>query len=135
MNGVRRKVSFEIKAEHKIFSDPQYGLRNLIGCLFNRINQIHLLDDAVFLLNFIKKNGGLPANAYKRYIKDKHKSGSAKSLEIEGRIFTWSNFETILQNLRSAGLLDKRQGVYKLSRNFSRYLNTAAETWNSFFES
>lgn len=132
---LRRKVTFEIKGESKIFSDPQYALHNLIGCVFNRLNQIHLIEDSVFLLNFIKKNGGLYADEYKKYVKSKHKSGSVKALEIEGHTLTYSNFQTILQNLRSAGLLEKRQGQYKLSRNFSRYLNSAMECWNSFFES
>jgi hypothetical protein len=89
----------------------------------------------VFLLNFIKKNGGLYVDDYKKYVKSKHKSGSAKTLEIEEHTLTYSNYQTTLQTLRSAGLLEKRQGQYKLSRNFSRYLNTAMECWNSFFES
>lgn len=100
---------------------PAVRLRNLIGCIFHRLNQIHLIDDAVFLLNFIKKNGGLPEDAYKKYVKERHESGSAKLLEIEGKTFTWSNYETVLQTLRSASLLEKREGVYKLSRNLSRY--------------
>ena len=132
---MRRKVAFEIKSTKKIFSDPQFGLQNLISCIFHRINQIHLIAEAVFLLNFIKKNGGLVVDEYKRFVKEKHKSGSAKILEIEGHTLTYSNYQTTLQTLRSAGLLEKRQGQYKLSRNFSRYLNAAMECWNSFFES
>jgi len=132
---LRRKVHFEIKAEHKIFNDPQYGLYNLLSCIFSRVEQIHLIEDAIFTLNYIKKNGGLPANAYKKYVKEKCRSGSVKTLEIGGRQCPWCRYQKILQTLRSAGLLEKRQGVYKVSRNFSRYLNTAAETWNSFFES
>lgn len=131
----RRKVSFEIKRNPKIFEDRQHGFENLISCIFHDLRQIHLIDKAVFFLNIVKRNSGWNEDDYKKYVSERYANGAVKTLTINGKEYSYSNYETILQTLRSVGMLRKTRGVYRLSGDFSSYLLSAQQAWISFLTS
>ena len=132
----RKKVTMEIKGNPKLFDDRQYGFRNLIECVFHDIRQVHLIDSAITFVNLVKANGGWKEDDYKKYAVEYYENGNVKALDLgDGREISYMNYQTILQTLRSCGMLRRVSGVYKLSGDFGTYLNSAQQCWIEFLTS
>lgn len=101
--------------------DPRDGFRNLLECVFHESRNMHLIPVAEKLLLDIKKEGLLESE-WKTYLKNNPS-------------LTYSNYQSALQRLRSVGMLRKERGVYRLSHDFSTFLNTASGCWTRFLAS
>jgi hypothetical protein len=132
----RKKVTMEIKGNPKLFDDRQYGFRSLIECVFHDVRQIHLIDSAITFLNLVKGNGGWKEDDYKKYAVEHYENRNVRTLDLgDGRKISYMTYQTILQTLRSCGMLRRVSGVYKLSGDFATYLNSAQQCWIAFITS
>lgn len=117
-----RKGTLEIKPrQYNKFDDPRFGFRNLLECIFHESRNLHLISIAEQLLVHIK-NEGLIDSEWKIYLE--------KNADI-----TYSNYQSSLQKLRRVGLVRKERGVYRLSHDFSTFLNRASDCWTRFLAS
>ena len=109
-----------------IFDDPIFALRNLLSCIFSRKDQENLIDLALHLLEYIKKNDCIATTDFWRGTDHSPKT-------IEGATYTYSNFQTILLHLRQAGMVKgKKFGRNTFSRKFSYFLDKASDCWRRF---
>jgi len=117
-----KKGTFEIKPRRQLrLEDPRFGFRNLLECIFHESRNMHLIPTAEKLLAHIKDNG-LPESEWKTYLE-------------RNPSVTYSNYQSTLRKLRSIGMLRKERGVYRLSHDFSVFLNTASGCWTRFLAS
>lgn len=83
-----------------------------------------------------RANGGWAANDYKKYAVEHYPNGNVKTLDLgDDRIITCLHYQNILQTLRSAGMLRRSQGIYKVSGEFSTYLSSVQQAWIAFLTS
>lgn len=115
-----RKATLEIKPRQtERLNDPRFGLQNLLECLFHESRSIHLVHVAEKILLYVKNNSGLEAKDWRKF------------LELNPDL-TYSNYQSALQKLRSIGLLRREHGRYRLSPDFSTFLNNASSCWTRF---
>jgi len=116
------KGTLEMKPRQQAkLEDPRFGFRNLLECIFHESRSIHLIPMAEKLLTLIK-DGGLPESEWRVYLEDNPS-------------ITYSNYQSTLRKLRRVGMLRKEKGVYRLSHDFSTFLNTASGCWTRFLAS
>lgn len=114
-----KKGTLEIKPRQQSqLLDPRFGFRNLLALVFHDARNRHLVPLAEALLIHIKTQG-LSASDWNQYL-DAHPS------------VTYSNYQSTLRKLRSVGMLRKSKGVYRLSHDFTTFLNTASGCWTRF---
>lgn len=119
---MKRKGTLEIKPRQQArLEDPRFGFRNLLECVFHESRNIHLVPIAEKLLAHIKEEGLLESE-WKAYL-EKNPS------------VTYSNYQSTLRKLRSVGMLRKERGIYRLSHDFSTFLNNASGCWTRFLAS
>ena len=117
-----RKGTLELKPRQQAkLDDPRFGFVNLLECIFHESRNIHLISIAESLLIHIKTNGLLESD-WKSYLENNPS-------------VTYSNYQSTLGKLRSIGMVRKERGVYRLSHDFSTYLNTASGCWTRFLVS
>lgn len=119
---MKRKGTLEIKPRQQArLEDPRFGFRNLLECVFHESRNMHLIPIAEKLLAHIKDEGLLESE-WKAYLENNPS-------------VTYSNYQSTLRKLRSVGMLRKERGVYRLSHDFSTFLNTASGCWTRFLAS
>jgi DNA-binding IscR family transcriptional regulator len=74
-----------------------------------------LVDVAKRLLNEVKERKTVPASEWNQLM-------TKYNLSL-------SNYESVMQRLRAAGMLRKEKGVWSLSSDFAKYLTTASQLW------
>lgn len=112
-----------------IFDEPDFGLKNLIECIFHHRLQEDLTDKAVNLLEYVKRNGKVKTTDFWR-------EGDQTPKVIGGTEYTYSNFQTIKLHLLNCGMFERKKGdVFVLSRKFSFFLDHASDCWRRFFRS
>ena len=117
-----RKGTLHIRTRQQArFEDPRLGFRNLLECVFHESRNMHLIPTAEKLLAHIKAKGLLESE-WKVYLENNPS-------------VTYSNYQSTLRKLRSVGMLRKEKGVYRISHDFSTYLNTASGCWTRFLAS
>lgn len=117
-----KKGTLEVKARQQArFEDPRFGFRNLLECIFHESRNAHLIPIAENLLVHIR-NKGLIESDWREYLKDNPS-------------ITYSNYQSTLRKLRGVGMLRKERGVYRVSHDFSTFLNTASGCWTRFLAS
>jgi hypothetical protein len=117
-----KKGTLEIKPRQQArLEDPRFGFINLLECVFHEARNMHLIPIAEKLLVHIKEKGLLDSD-WKTYLEDNPS-------------ITYSNYQSVLRKLRSVGMLRKERGVYRLSHDFSTFLNTASGCWTRFLVS
>jgi len=147
---IKTVVSFKKTEKYK--SD----LEKLLSYIFHETRNSHLVEPAFKLLKLIKEKGGWHSNQWRQYIDKKAMEVKAKEvnplitgraktkgrrkpepfktimLNIGGCVCSYTNLETILGTLRSARMLKKEGGVYKLDKEFSNFLDVISECWVDF---
>ena len=115
-----RKATLEVKPRQtERLNDPRFGLQNLLECVFHESRSLHLVHVAERILLHVKSNAGLEAGDWRKF------------LELNQGL-TYSNYQSALQKLRSIGLLRRQHGRYRLSPDFSTFLNNASGCWTRF---
>jgi len=108
----KTETNFLIKARQDQWLRAN-GLRGVLSCLFTK--NLQLIDLAEKILTEIKSRKQVPDSEWKTLV---------KRFDV-----TVSNYESCLQRLKAAGIVRKERGIYSLSNDFSRFLNTASEIW------
>lgn len=117
-----KKGVLEVKPRQQArLEDPQFGFRNLLECIFHESRNRHLIPIAEKLLLHIK-NEKLLESDWEEYL-------------IKNPFVTYSNYQSALGKLKSIGMIRKEKGVYRLSHDFSTFLNTASGCWTRFLAS
>jgi hypothetical protein len=89
------------------------GLRGLLRCIFWR--NLALVDLAERLLKELKERREIPASEWRRLMK---KYG-----------VTQSNYSSCLQRLKGAGMIRRESGFYRLSNDFSNWMDESRKIW------
>lgn len=109
-----------------LFEETTWGFKNLIECVFHEKSQEHLIEKAMNLLYYIKEHG---------YVKttDFWKGDFDSEKKIGSETYSYTQFQTILRHLRSAGMVyGKKKGKFRLSGRFSTFLSYASKCWDRF---
>ena len=116
---MKKKGTLEIKPRQQSkLLDPLFGFRNLLTFIFHDARNQHLIPLAEELLVHIKTQR-LSASDWKQYL-------------VTHPSVTYSNYQSTLRKLRSVGMLRKSKGIYRLSHDFTTFLNTASGCWTRF---
>jgi hypothetical protein len=122
-----KTTTIEISASSNIFKNPERGFHHLMKCIFHT-RASHLVDLAENLVRYIRDNGKLHESEYRKHIILQ----KPLKLEFNNYIYTYANYQRILRKLLAVGMIERERGYYKLSTEFSRWLNEAARTWGDF---
>lgn len=111
-----------------VFDDPDKGLSALISCIFYKRLQEDLIDKALALLRYLKREGSLSFE--KGALKDN------PDITIDDMILTYSNYSTIVKHLKNAGLVYGKKGSeIRLSKRFCNFMDSASKCWHRFYVS
>ena len=111
-----------------IFDNPDIALRTLISCVFYKKSQSELIDKALVLLRYLKREGSIS-----------FEKGALKGnpdITIDNMTLTYSNYSTIVKHLKKAGMVyGKKSSKIRLSKRFCNFMDSASKCWHKFYVS